>query len=128
MSKQELELAKARAALERGNLRRAVRHAWTAGVAAVQARDEEHLEAVLELAAGARERSSGRLHREAEQLFVYCTSSLADARAGVLRSSSFGGLFRLGAAPANKTCPDCAETVKAAARVCRFCGHRFDEP
>lgn len=26
----------------------------------------------------------------------------------------------------DKTCPMCAETVKSAARVCRFCGHRFD--
>ena len=25
-----------------------------------------------------------------------------------------------------KACPDCAETIKAAARVCHFCGHRFD--
>lgn len=25
-----------------------------------------------------------------------------------------------------KTCPECAEEVRAAARVCRFCGHRFD--
>jgi hypothetical protein len=25
----------------------------------------------------------------------------------------------------HKTCPDCAESVKDAANVCRFCGHRF---
>lgn len=25
-----------------------------------------------------------------------------------------------------KTCPDCAEEVRAAAKVCRFCGYRFE--
>lgn len=30
-------------------------------------------------------------------------------------------------ASSDKACPDCAETVKAAARVCRFCGYRFAE-
>ena len=25
-----------------------------------------------------------------------------------------------------KTCPQCAERVKAAAAVCRYCGHKFD--
>lgn len=27
-----------------------------------------------------------------------------------------------------KACPQCAESVKAAAAICRFCGHRFIEP
>ncbi len=29
---------------------------------------------------------------------------------------------------ATKTCPDCAEEVKAAARICRFCRYEFDQP
>ena len=28
---------------------------------------------------------------------------------------------------ADKVCPECAETVKAAAKVCKHCGHRFPE-
>lgn len=36
---------------------------------------------------------------------------------------------RIGAAPAaTKHCPDCAEEVLAAARVCKHCRYRFDEP
>jgi len=92
---EEIEFAKARAALERGKVKDAVRHGWTAGIAAVHAGDEERLEAVVQLATVARERSSGRLRQEAERLAAYCAGSLADVRAGVVRSSGLGGLLRL---------------------------------
>jgi hypothetical protein len=33
-----------------------------------------------------------------------------------------------GVAPPEKTCPDCANTVLAAARKCQHCGYRFAKP
>lgn len=53
--------------------------------------------------------------------FVRLHDALTDTGAAEVTPSS-------GAPPAGaKTCPMCAEDVKAAALVCRFCGHRFDE-
>nr|BDD47779.1 hypothetical protein 3 [bacterium] len=34
-------------------------------------------------------------------------------------------LFLLALGPAGKRCPACAETVREAARTCRYCGHQF---
>jgi hypothetical protein len=39
-----------------------------------------------------------------------------------------GVLFLPSVRVATKVCPDCAETVKAEAAKCRFCGYRFDQP
>ena len=127
VSKQGTELAKARADLGRDSLKGAVRHGWAAGTAAAQANDGKHLEAVMDVAAAAREQASGSLQREAESLFVYCSSALADVRAGTPRRSQLERLLASGRGRTSKICPDCAERVQAAARICRFCGHRFDE-
>ena len=40
-----------------------------------------------------------------------------------LRAASVGPAKAIWAA--EKTCPNCAEQVKEAARVCRFCGYKF---
>lgn len=37
----------------------------------------------------------------------------------------FGKFIEPGPVAALKTCPDCAEEVKAEARKCRFCNHAF---
>jgi Uncharacterised protein family UPF0547 len=39
---------------------------------------------------------------------------------------SFSQAGASGVSADTKQCPDCAEPVKAEARVCRFCGYRFD--
>jgi hypothetical protein len=121
-----IELASARDALERGQLKRAFRTAWSGGQIAARLNDEASLEAVIELGTVIRDRASGRLHDEAATLVTYCSHCLTDARAGIRRSTSvFARLARIGAEDPVKVCPDCAERVKAAARICRFCGHRF---
>jgi hypothetical protein len=125
---QAFELAKAREALDRGKPRRAVRRLWKAGIAASQNADVEGLETVIELAGATGDRAGDHVKAEAQQLVTYCTASLTNARAGIRPPSLLAGLLRRRLEPATKPCPDCAERVNEAARVCRFCGYGFDEP
>jgi len=44
---------------------------------------------------------------------------------GKLPEEGSAAAMALEASEPMKVCPQCAETVKAAAKVCRYCGHNF---
>ena len=123
----EAKLAAARQALEGGKPRQAVRHAWTGGQIAARTSDARGLEAAIEVAKEISERTDGRDREDAEMLVRYCSHCLVDAEAGVQRSASPFARFLLGGQSRPvKPCPACAEMIQAAAKVCRFCGYRFE--
>lgn len=136
-------LGGARSALEHGRLKKAVRLAWDAGFNADRRSDAAGLEAVLAVLAAVVERdpagAAGAAGGDAAKARGYFTTCLEEVRSGVPRKGLFAGLFGVGrgrhagagaaaspaAAPATKACPDCAEQILEAARVCRFCGFRY---
>lgn len=119
-------LREAQSDLDHGRARRAVRKLWSAANISVYRNSEPGLEATTRLARLALSAASGRVREDAQRLCTYCENCLSDVRRGVTRKRSIAELFRLGAPEPMKTCPECAEKVKEAALVCRFCRHRFD--
>jgi|SRR5581483_3009976 len=120
------DLERAHEAYARGDVKRALKLGWDAGVAAAAGPDDSQLLKAEELARLVVETSEGRLREEARSLADYCAAARANPR------QRFGFWIRserppIGRSDDVKVCPDCAEKVKAAARVCRFCGYRFDE-
>ena len=121
-------LDSARAAVDRGDFRKGLRETWAAAVESVRMRDERALVAALDLARMLVQRTAGRRQREAEMLQTYVSSCLDDLRVGVEQQSIIDRIAGWGGRSVTKTCPECAERVQAVAKVCRFCGYRFEPP
>lgn len=116
-------LRRAQKQLEQGRADAALRHAWRAATQAAQQRDNDALGALHDFAREFEATSENRLAHDARQLARFCESAVEENdlwRQGFRRR---GWFFRPRAE--FKICPDCAETVPAAANVCRYCGYRF---
>ena len=118
------ELQSAQDHLAAGHLRPSLRAAWRAADAALREGDSEVLHSVIGIAEQGMQSPEPRLARDAGRLLSYCQHTLEGAGGGVESHSVLARLSRI--RRPRRTCPDCAERIPVEARVCRYCGFRFD--
>lgn len=115
-------LARAHAQWRDGNAKGAIGSGWDAANDAMVTGDRTTVEAVAVLAADIATATGGRVSEDATQLASYCRLSLEGVGSGVQASSVIGRMF---GRTKRRTCPDCAEKISAAAKVCPHCRYRF---
>ncbi len=120
-------LAQARAAFDDGRAMRAIDLAWKAVRPAVMAQDSERIGDTQRFAEQVAAATDGTPHDKAEQLAAYCGACLLEPRDYPGLPWAFSRFFRR-STRSTKRCPDCAESILADARVCRFCGYRYPDP
>jgi len=122
------DIRRARRALEQGHVESALGLAWRIAGRAAPRGDEATLGLLAPLAGEIERQADDGSRAEAARLNVFVSRCLDDVRAGVPHSSPFSFVFGRPGEVRLKTCPECAETVRREARVCRYCGHRFEPP
>ena len=107
----------------------ALRNAWLGVDEAIREGDEESLAFAHGLGQRLAADTQGGQRSEAERLVAYCDACLGGAGGGVRPTSLLYRMFRLGGrSEARQECPQCAESIAAGAKICRFCGHQISAP
>ncbi len=121
-------VAQARAEQAAGRPKAALRIAWDAVQAAMLAQDAGPVRDIELLARDIVDSSDGSVRSDAQKLAGYCSALLDGVGGGVRAPSVLDRMFSAGRgkqADDRRPCPECAESIKVDAKVCRFCGHRL---